>query len=73
MTAQEQEEAQMQADRDFEKIDSLQNKIISAYESIGVIRILKDESDANFRRQEEMLERGIDAWTIEKKGLQDGR
>ena len=73
MTEQQKETAQAVMFNDFRAIDEIQNKIISAYESLGLLRTLKDNTDEMFRREEEALEVTIDKLNLAKKGLQNGR
>ena len=64
------EEKQYTADMEaFKRIDCLQNKIISLYESIKEIVKIKDEMDAVFAAQVAGLHKDIATLEQEKKGL----
>ena len=66
-----QQEQQYEADmKAFERIECLQNRIISLYESISRIRTIKDETDAVFAMQEGYLRYDIALLEQEKKGLE---
>ena len=73
MTEQQKDQAQSVMFEDFRKLDEIQNKIISAYESLGLLRTLKDNTDEMFRREEEALEVRIDKLNLARKELQGGK
>ena len=73
MTEEQKNQAQAIMFNDFRAIDEIQNKIISAYESLGLLRTLKDNTDEMFRKEEEALEVMIDKLNVAKKGLQNGK
>ena len=73
MTEEQKDQAQAIMFNDFRAIDEIQNKIISAYESLGLLRTLKDKTDAMFAKEEEALEVTIDKLNIEKQRLQHGK
>jgi len=73
MTENQKNQAQAVMFKDFKAIDEIQNKIISAYESLGLLRTLKDNTDEMFRKEEEALEVTIDKLNVAKKGLQSGK
>ena len=73
MTEEQKDQAQAIMFNDFRAIDEIQNKIISAYESLGLLRTLKDNTDEMFRKEEEALEVTIDKLNVAKKGLQHGK
>ena len=73
MTEQQKETAQAVMFNDFRALDEIQNKIISAYESLGLLRTLKDKTDTMFAKEEEALEVTIDKLNVAKKGLQSGK
>ena len=73
MTEEQKNQAQAIMFNDFKAIDEIQNKIISAYESLGLLRTLKDKTDAMFAKEEEALEVTIDKLNIEKQRLQHGK
>ena len=58
MSPQEKDQAQQEAESDFEQIDAIQNKIISCYESLGEHIVTKDAVDAAFAKREEDI-RGL--------------
>ena len=73
MTEEQKDQAQAIMFNDFRAIDEIQNKIISTYESLGLLRTLKDKTDEMFRKEEEALEVTIDKLNVAKKGLQSGK
>ena len=73
MTEEQKDQAQAIMFNDFRAIDEIQNKIISAYESLGLLRTLKDKTDAMFAKEEEALEITIDKLNIEKQRIQHGK
>ena len=73
MTNEQKNQAQAVMFNDFRAIDEIQNKLISAYESLGLLRTLKDNTDEMFRKEEEALEVTIDKLNVAKKGLQSGK
>lgn len=72
MTKKEEEEY-AEAQADFKRIDEIQNRIISLSESIGVIRSLKDKSDAMFAGTEARLQLDIKSLEKANRELRDGK
>ena len=57
---------------DFAKIDIAQNKIISCYDRIGMIRTLKDKCDIAFNTEETDLRQEIAILETEIARLKNG-
>ena len=72
MTEQDKTQAQAVMFKDFARIEEIQFKIISLYESLGVLRQMKDEHDASFVKIESIIDLKIARLTHEKKELLDG-
>jgi len=73
MTDQEKNQAQAIMFNDFRALDEIQNKIISAYEQMSLLRQLKDKSDTMFAEQEALIDLKIGRLTNERKGLESGK
>ena len=73
MTEQQKETAQAVMFNDFRALDEIQNKIISAYEQMSLLRQLKDKSDTMFAEQEALIDLKIGRLTNERKGLESGK
>jgi len=70
MTEEDKTQAQAVMFRDFAKVDEIQNKIISLYETLKALREIKDKQDANFAEMESIIDLKIARLTHQKKELQ---
>ena len=73
MTEQDKTQAQAVMFKDFARIEEIQLKIISLYESLGVLRELKDKQDATFAKMESIIDSKIAKLSHEKEEIRGGK